>query len=161
MRPFALADAPAIHAVYSDPEVMRWVGRGPVASLDATRTMLRQYMAHQDAHGFAFWAVVDRESGALIGDAGLALTLEGEVEMGYTLGQAWWGRGRATEAATLWVQAAFETLDVPRLRALVEAPNARSRHVLAKLGFHQDGTTMAFEREHLVYRLERPIAPLG
>lgn len=155
LRPFSIDDAPAAHAVYSDPEVMRWVGRGPVASLEATRSMLRQYMAHQDAHGYGFWAVVDRASGRLIGDAGLALTMAGEVEMGYTLGRPWWGRGLGTEVAGLWVAAAFGELDIPRIRALVEAPNRASRHVLEKLGFEEDGVTIAFDREHLVYRLAR------
>lgn len=156
LRPFTLGDAPAVHSVYSDPEVMRWVGRGPVTSVEATRTMLRQYIAHQDAHGFAFWAVIDRETGSVIGDAGLAVTLEGEVEMGYTLGRAWWRQGRASEAAGLWVDAAFSRLGIPRLRALVEAPNAGSRRVLENLGFREDGVTDAFGRPHLVYRLERP-----
>ncbi|MDO9352084.1 MAG: GNAT family N-acetyltransferase [Solirubrobacteraceae bacterium] len=155
LRPFTLDDVPAAHAVYSDPEVMRWVGRGAVSTPAATEGMLRQYIAHQDAHGFAFWAVVDRTSGRVIGDAGLARTIEGEVEMGYTLGRRWWGGGRATEAAGLWLDAAFRQLDIPRLRALVEAPNLGSRHVLEKLGFRQDGSTIAFDRVHLVYRLSR------
>lgn len=159
LRPFVIGDAPEIHAVYSDPYVMRWVGRGAVTTLEATRTMVRQYIAHQDAYGFAFWAVTDRETGRIIGDAGLARTMAGEVEMGYTLGRAWWGRGRGTEAARMWVDAAFGVLDIARLRALVEAPNLASRHVLEKLGFHQDGVMVAFDREHLVYRRSREEAP--
>lgn len=153
LRPFTLDDVPAAHLVYRDPQVMRFVGHGPVASLSGTESMVRQYMAHQRAHGFGFWAVIDRKSGLLIGDAGLARTADGEVEMGYTLAQAWWGRGIATEAATLCVEAARGPLGIPRLRALVEAPNRASRRVLEKVGFHKDGVTMAFDREHVVYRL--------
>jgi RimJ/RimL family protein N-acetyltransferase len=160
LRPFSLDDATAAHAVYSDPAVMRYVGHGPVRDLHGTRSMLRQYMAHQEAHGFGFWAVIDRDSGRLIGDAGLARTLEGEVEMGYTLGRSWWGAGRGTEAASLCVAAAFDQLGITALRALVEAPNQPSRHVLEKLGFREWGVTMAFDREHLVYRLRAP-TPAG
>ena len=155
LRPFTLHDVPQVHQVYSDPEVMRYVGRGAVADLAATTSMVRQYMAHQDAHGYGFWAVVDKASGMVIGDAGLAQTIHGEVEMGYTLGRAWWGAGRGTQAAGLCVRAAFDELEITALRALVEAPNRGSRHVLEKLGFVQDGVTMAFDREHLVYRLLR------
>ena len=155
LRPFVLSDAPQVHRAYSDPEVMRYVGRGAVGDLATTEAMVRQYMAHQDAHGFGFWAVVDRATGDVIGDAGLALTLHGEVEMGYTLGRAWWGAGRGTEAAGLCVGAAFGELRIEALRALVEAPNRASRHVVEKLGFHQDGVTVAFDREHIVYRLAR------
>lgn len=154
LRPFTLADVPAAHLVYSDPVVMRYVGHGAVRSVAGTESMLRQYMSHQRAHGFGFWAVIDNATGALIGDAGLARTVDGEVEMGYTLGQAWWGRGIATQAAGLCVETARGPLGIPRLRSLVEEPNLASRRVLEKLGFERDGVTMAFDREHLVYRLK-------
>lgn len=153
LRPFTLADVPAAHLIYSDPDVMRFVGHGAVSSITGTESMVRQYMAHQRTHGFGFWAVTDRATGVLIGDAGLARTVDGEVEMGYTLAKAWWGRGLGTQAASLCVDAARGPLGVTSLRSLVEAPNLPSRHVLEKLGFEQDGVTMAFEREHLVYRL--------
>jgi RimJ/RimL family protein N-acetyltransferase len=132
---------------------MRYVGHGAVGSITGTESMIRQYMAHQRTHGFGFWAVTDRASGVIIGDAGLARTVDGEVEMGYTLAKAWWGRGLGTEAATLCVAAARGPLGLTRLRALVEAPNVASQHVLEKLGFTRDGVTLAFDREHLVYRL--------
>jgi Acetyltransferase (GNAT) domain len=44
LRPFALSDAPAIQAVYSDPEVMEHVGNGLVGDLEETEAMLRDYM---------------------------------------------------------------------------------------------------------------------
>lgn len=152
LRPFTLADVAAAHLVYSDPDVMRFVGHGAVSSITGTESMVRQYMAHQRTHGFGFWAVTDRATGVLIGDAGLARTIDGEVEMGYTLAKAWWGRGLGTQAASLCVDAARGPLGLERIRALVEEPNLASRHVLEKLGFKRDGVTMAFEREHLVYR---------
>lgn len=154
LRPFTLDDLAAAHEVYSDPRVMRYVGHGPVGTVAGTESILRQFIAHQTSHGFGFWAVVDRRTGALIGDAGLARAASGEVEMGYTLGVPWWGRGIATEAASLCVAAARGPLGIPRLRALVEAPNTGSRRVLSKLGFLPAGVAMAFGREHLVYRLE-------
>lgn len=153
LRPFTLADVPAAHLVYSDPAVMRYVGHGAVGSITGTESMVRQYMAHQRTHGFGFWAVTDRATGVIIGDAGLARTVDGEVEMGYTLAKAWWGRGLGTEAATLCVAAARGPLGLTRLRALVEEPNVASQRVLEKLGFSRDGVTLAFDREHLVYRL--------
>lgn len=151
LRPFTLDDVPAIHRVYSDPDVMRWVGHGAVGTEAATESILRQYMAHQKLHGFAFWAVTDRETGEVIGDAGLARTADGEVEMGYTLARDRWGRGLGTETAALCLKAA-RSIGVERVRALVEEPNSASRHVLEKLGFEQDGVTLAFGRPHLVYR---------
>src|ERR1700712_4597836 len=113
-----------MHEIYSDPEVMRYVGHGAVRTVGGTEAIVRQHISHQRAHGFGFWAVVEREGGTVIGDAGLARTLAGDVEMGYTLGRAWWGRGLATQAGGLCVAAAQGPLTLPGLRALVEAPNA-------------------------------------
>jgi ribosomal-protein-alanine N-acetyltransferase len=155
LRPFQPGDLEAIHAVYSDPEVMRWVGTGPVADPGASERMLESYAAHQRAHGFSFWAVEERSSGALLGDAGLHRTVGGEVELGYTLGRAWWGRGYATEAARAWLDAAFGKLGIEEVVALAEPPNAASLRVLEKLGLRREGTRTAFGREHLLYRIRR------
>jgi ribosomal-protein-alanine N-acetyltransferase len=157
LRPFEPGDLDAIHRVYSDPEVMRWVGTGPVADRSTSERMLAGYAVHQRGHGFSFWAVVENASGALIGDAGLHRTATGEVELGYTLGRAWWGRGYATEAARAWLAAAFGELGIDEVIALAEPPNAASLHVLEKLGLRRDGTRTAFGREHLLYRIRRPI----
>jgi ribosomal-protein-alanine N-acetyltransferase len=156
LRPFEPHDLDAIHRVYSDPAVMRWVGTGPVADRATTERMLAGYAAHQRGHGFSFWAVMESASGALIGDAGLHRTAGGEVELGYTLGRAWWGRGYATEAGRAWLAAAFGELGIDEVIALAEPQNVASLRVLEKLGLRRDGRRTAFGREHLLYRIRPP-----
>src|SRR4051812_31068419 len=131
---------------------MRYVATGPLPDLGMTSRLLHDYMTHQRAWGYSFWAVVERASGTLIGDAGLYRTPLGEVELGYTLGQAWWGRGYATEAAGAWLEAAFSRLGISEVVALAEPANAASLRVLEKLGMRRDGERMAFGRPHSVYR---------
>jgi ribosomal-protein-alanine N-acetyltransferase len=158
LKSFELGDAEAMHAVYSDEEVMRQVGDGPVADIGATEGMLRQCIAHQEEHGFSFWAVVEAASGAVIGDAGLYL-LEGrgpEIEVGYTLGRAWWGRGYATEAAGACVAVAFNQLGAREVVAVADPANAASLRVLDKLGMARVGSRTAYGREHAFYRKIRP-----
>jgi RimJ/RimL family protein N-acetyltransferase len=155
LRPFAPADLDAIHRIYADPEVMRWVGTGPVADRAATERMLDGYAAHQRTHGFSFWAVVERDSQTLIGDAGLHRTLNAETELGYTLAKTAWGRGYATEAGRAWLDAAFGELGLDEVVALAEPPNRASVHVLEKLGLRPDGRRTAFGREHLLFRISR------
>ncbi len=152
MRPFTIADAPAVHGVYSDPEVMRYVGNGAVSSLAATEKMLRDYVDHQRRRGYSFWAVVHRESGELIGDAGLYGG--DEVELGYTLARARWGCGYATEAARAWLDAAFGAHRLREVVALAEPGNPASGRVLEKVGMTRAGTRVAYGREHLVYRAQ-------
>jgi RimJ/RimL family protein N-acetyltransferase len=158
LRPFVIDDAPVIHAVYSDHEVMRHVGEGPVHELAQTEAMLGEYIAHQLAHGFSFWAVIERASGQLIGDAGL-YPLEGqgpEVEVGYTLGAACWGRGYGTEAARACLAAGFDELGLDEIVAVADPANAASVRVLDKLGMRYVGRREAYGREHVVYRATAP-----
>src|SRR4051794_8697329 len=155
LRPFAARDATVVHRVYSDPEVMRYVATGPLADLTMTSRLLRDYMPHQEAWGYSFWAVVERATGTVIGDAGLYRTPIGEVELGYTLGQAWWKGAYATEAAGAWLEAAFSQLGISEVVALAEPANAASLRVLEKLGMRRDGERLAFGRPHSVYRASR------
>jgi [ribosomal protein S5]-alanine N-acetyltransferase len=158
LRPFVVDDAPAIHAVYRDPEVMRHVGEGSVRELAQTEAMLREYIAHQQAYGYSFWAVIERAGGELIGDAGL-YRLEGrgpEVEVGYTLGAAWWGRGYGTEAARACLAVGFEELGLDEIVAVADPANAASVRVLDKLGMRYVGPRQAYGREHVLYRASAP-----
>ncbi len=160
LRPFTLADAPVIHAVYRDPVVMRHVGAGPVPGIDASKAMLRAYIAHQERHGFSFWALLERASGELIGDAGLYRP-DGRrpgAELGYTLRESSWSRGYATEAARACVDAAFGPLGLEELHAIADPANAASIRVLEKIGMRPDGTVDAYGRPHRRFRLRRPAA---
>jgi ribosomal-protein-alanine N-acetyltransferase len=158
LREFTAADIADAHRMYTDPEVMRYVGHGPVRGEAETRGMLAAYAAHQASHGFSFWAVVEHETGALIGDAGLFLSqgVGPEVEVGYTFARESWGRGYATEAASACLAVAFGQLAFDEVIALVVPDNDRSQRVVAKLGMVQDGRRHAYGREHLVFRLKRP-----
>jgi RimJ/RimL family protein N-acetyltransferase len=158
LRPFVDADVEAMHVIYSDPDVMRYVATGPTVDRAATQRLLRDYGLHQRTHGFSFWGVVERSSGALIGDAGLYRTPAGEVELGYTLGAPWWGRGYATEAAGAWLEAAFGPLGVNEVIALAEPANGASLRVLEKVGMRRAGERSAFGRPHVVFRVASPIA---
>ena len=152
LRGFEPADAPAMLAVYGDPEVMRFVGEGNAVDLAGAEAMLSGYADHQRRHGFSFWAVVERASGALIGDAGL-YRVDDEVEVGYTLARARWGRGYATEAARACLDVAFGTLGLDSVTAVADAANPASAHVLEKLGFHEEAPRIAYGRPHRAFRL--------
>ena len=157
LRPFTAADHDAIHAVYADPEVMRYVGHGAHRTMAETQRALRVYADILVAHGYSFVAVVERETGTLVGDAGLnPLAGRGpDIELGYTVARDAWGRGYATEAARALVGHAFGALGAPRVMAQVEPANAGSRHVLEKLGMTPREERTAYGRPHLLYVVER------
>lgn len=154
LRAFTPADLPAIGRVYGDPEVMLEVGEGRPADVPAVAQMVRAAVDHQARHGYSVWALAERASGELIGDAGLYRTGD-EVELGYTLGRAWWGKGYATEAARACLDAAFGDAELTEVIALVTPANTASRRVLEKLGMTEAGHRQAYGRDHVLYRTTR------
>jgi RimJ/RimL family protein N-acetyltransferase len=136
---------------------LRFVGHGAHGSMAETERALRVYADILAARGYSFVAVVEREGGALVGDAGLnPLGGRGpDVELGYTVARTAWGRGYATELGRALVEHAFTALGVPRVVAQVEPANAASRHVLEKLGMTAREERIAYGRPHLLYAVER------
>ncbi len=61
------------------------------------------------------------------------------AEIGYWLGEPFWGRGIATKAVAALVQYAFATFDIVRLDAGVFESNPASMRVLEKNGFLLEG----------------------
>ncbi len=160
LRPFTLADHAAIHAVYADPDVMRFVGHGAHATMAETASALRVYGDVLARRGYSFLAVTERHGGAVVGDGGLhPLAGTGpDVELGYTLARDAWGKGYATELGRALVDYAFGVLGVPRVVAQVEPENAASRRVLTKLGMTEREERTAYGRPHLLYAVTRPVS---
>lgn len=84
-------------------------------------------------------------AGTFVGVAGILppdSELGDEPEIGYMLDSDFHGRGLATEAVLAMVADAFGRRGIPRLAAVVDAPNVASIRVLEKAGFR-------LEREYM------------
>ncbi len=85
------------------------------------------------------WAIAFND--AAVGGCGLHQGKGGDrcnVEIGYWLGEAYWGRGVVTQVARVLTEQAFARPEVTRVFAPVHAGNAASMRVLAKNGFHRE-----------------------
>ena len=87
------------------------------------------------------YAVTLSETGAFIGCAGLENRSNG-LEIGYWIGEPYWGRGYATEAAHALVDLAFRATDIDRLNVSCRVTNTASRRVIHKCGFQYAGQGM-------------------
>ncbi|MCC8165781.1 MAG: GNAT family N-acetyltransferase [Planctomycetes bacterium] len=93
--------------------------------------------------------------GALAGGIGLkplVLDHSGTVELGYWLGQEYWGKGITTRAVALIMPYALDELLYIRVHALVHTPNLASCRVLEKNGFVREGVLRKFVRKNGVIR---------
>ncbi len=89
----------------------------------------------------AGYAITDAETGALIGGAGLNPRGAG-LELGYWIGEPFWGKGFATEAAHAMVDLAFRATEIGELYASCRVINPGSRRVIQKCGFRYLGQGM-------------------
>jgi RimJ/RimL family protein N-acetyltransferase len=98
-------------------------------------------MAAEGRFGGCSYAVTIAETGAFVGCAGLHPKEPG-LELGYWIGEPYWGRGYASEAAHALVDVAFRATDIDVLHVACRVVNAASRRVIRKCGFRYAGHGM-------------------
>jgi RimJ/RimL family protein N-acetyltransferase len=126
-------DAPALHALLSDPETMRYWSTPPHKTLAETEAWVDEgvtAMARGDGHDFAVL-----ESDRLIGR--VAFWMGNEI--GFLFSRAIWGKGYAQEALNVVLRYGFEQLGFKTVRADVDPDNARSLRLLERVGFRRTG----------------------
>ena len=132
LRPFIEADVDLLVALHNDPEVMRFLTGGkPMPH----REVEREYRERFAGHGY--WVAVEKATGEFLGWFAFRPAEgrdPGEVELGYRLRKAAWGKGYATEGARALICKGFAELGVRRVRAKTMAVNLASRQVMGKAG---------------------------
>jgi ribosomal-protein-alanine N-acetyltransferase len=135
LREFGLADAAALFALNNDPEVLRYTGDLPFASVAAARAFVESYEQYA-AYGYGRWAVLLKETSEFLGWCGLKHRPEiPETDLGYRFFRRHWGQGYATEAARACARYGLENLRLPQLVGRVMLGNPASIRVLENAGF--------------------------
>jgi [ribosomal protein S5]-alanine N-acetyltransferase len=140
-------------AMDSDPDVMATLGG--VRSENESWELLRSGLAHWERNGFGPWVFRARETGETVGGSALRrVEIEGrdEVEVGYRVAAAWWGRGIATEMASAVVGVARDRLRLPEIVAFTLPENLASRRVMEKVGFTYERDIEWAALRHVLYR---------
>jgi RimJ/RimL family protein N-acetyltransferase len=170
-REMSEADAPLLHALDSDPAVLRYLRSHPIprelnAHLAHIRDTYLPYYAAGKGHGF--WAVVERESAEFIGWFHLRPGLDyrfaaeagyqaDDLDLGYRLRRKFWKQGIATEGSQALVQRAFDQLGANRVVATALLANRPSTRVMEKVGmcWVQETHLPGFDEPAVTYALER------
>lgn len=156
LRPACRSDAPALHALWTEPQVRRFLWDDVTIRLERAAEVLDKSMASFADRGLGQWLVFERGADALAGFAGLgAMEESGEVELLYGLHPRCWGRGLATEAARALLRLGFEELGLPRILAGADQPNLASLRVIERLGMDYERRTRTPLGWTLYYALTR------
>lgn len=139
----------------ADKEVMRYMRRaGDDATIDRDEALRRstELIERTRSGPLGFWVIEDPASGECAGWGCLKHLDKGEeIEVGYGLRRALWGRGIATEVARRLLRHAFEDLGLERIVAVTRPENAASRNVLTKIGMNYLGLVNRYYGRETTY----------
>lgn len=140
MREFQLEDAEGMYELNNDPDVIRYTGDDPFASIEATRDFIRNYDAYRK-FGTGRLTLLLKETSQYIGWCGLKYDPNSaDTDIGFRLLKKFWNKGYATEASLRTLEYGFNDLMLKKIIGRAMRENIPSIKVLKKIG-------MVFEKE--------------
>lgn len=133
IRELSLSDLPALYELYDKPGMTDFVE--PLYDYETELEYQKAYI--ENMYGFyeyGMWLVFSRETGKLIGRAGLE-----HDEMGYMIAPELWNQGYATEVCRFIIDYARENTDFEELYCRIDERNEASVRLAQKLGFTNSG----------------------
>jgi [ribosomal protein S5]-alanine N-acetyltransferase len=142
-------DAESAFEMYSDPDVTRFISGMIEESVESQRARLQTIIDRYAKlnNGTGFWAIVEKESGQIVGAVmlkqlpGTESNLTEDYEVGWHLRRSSWGKGYATEAGQAAINYGFNILKLPVIYAVTEAENHASISVTQRLNMLSIGRT--------------------
>ena len=141
LRQMERSDAMDMYEYARLQETSRYLLWSPHPSPEYTRAYLSMIGRFYRKGQFFDWAVVDKNSGRMIGTCGFAkLDQKHQIgEIGYVLNPSYHGRGYATEAASAVIRYGFEVLGLNRIEGRYMVENIASRRVMEHCGLVFEG----------------------
>jgi RimJ/RimL family protein N-acetyltransferase len=156
IRKFTSDDLPTLHSMMEKEEVIYAWEHGFTKS--ETRKWLNQQLARYRKDGFGYFAVMLKENGTLIGQAGLfkSKTEEKEiVELGYIFDNLYWKQGYCMESVEACIKFAFDELKLKELYCSIRPENVASIRIVEKAGMEKVGEHVKTYRDkemiHFLY----------
>jgi ribosomal-protein-alanine N-acetyltransferase len=140
LRPFAVADAAAVHRAVGDREVAAMTASIPHPYPDGAARAWIVGQPEAFARGESCVLAITLPAAGVVGAIGLHFeAAHAKAELGYWIAREHWNRGYATEAARALLTHGFGPLQLERVFARCMTRNRASARVLAKLGFVREG----------------------
>jgi RimJ/RimL family protein N-acetyltransferase len=160
LRPHALADFPACLELWTDEQVVRFIG-GRASTAEEVWGRILRYAGMWSLLGFGYWVVEQRGDGAFLGELGFSRFARGlgpdfddAVETGWAFLPSAQGQGFAREALTaalIWLDG---QASAARLVCMIAPLNAASIRLALSAGFspyrsveYKGAASNLFERE--------------
>ena len=155
LREFVHEDWPALHEHYSDPECIKYTFGRVLSEGESWRAMAGM-VGHWHLRGYGPYAIEEKETGAVIGAAGLWYPNDWpEPEIKWALIRKYWGRGFASEAVRgVQAMAARHAPNLP-LISFIHSQNAASIKLAIAVGARLESVVEFHGSEWRIYRHPR------
>lgn len=137
LRPWLEQDAEALYKYASNPNVGPIAGWPIHTSVENSREIIKVVLSQPETY-----AVVLKETGEPIGSIGLIYSqksnieiTQDEMEIGYWVGEPYWGKGLIPEATNELMRYGFEDLNLKAIWCVYFDGNIKSNRVQEKCGF--------------------------
>lgn len=147
LRPLASGDVDAMHQLWTDPDVRKFLWDDVVIAREQAAAAVAASITDFAERGYGLWGVWLSSTDELAGFCGFRPSEAGVPELLYALMLDCWGCGFATEAAVTVLTYGFRSLGFARVVAATDHPNRASVRVMERLG-------MVFERRGLLNGLD-------
>jgi RimJ/RimL family protein N-acetyltransferase len=142
LRPFNPGDFDDLYAYQSRPDVARylsWDARDRAQVQEALACQCEETALSAEGDWLTF-AVVWRQAGKVVGEAGLKLISweNRQGEIGFVFNPDYHGRGLATEAAESLLMLGFDTIGWHRIIGSCDARNHSSARLMERIGMRRE-----------------------
>ncbi|MGI9516621.1 MAG: GNAT family N-acetyltransferase, partial [Pirellulaceae bacterium] len=142
LRPFTQADAPVVQELLQCREIAAHTRsiEHPYPEGGAEKWISQHEEFWNEGKASVFAICEKPNIDVPVGAIGLELNSSDEnAELGYWVGQPYWGRGFCTEAAEVVVRFGFDHFGLHKIHAHHMTRNPASGRVLKKIGMHLEG----------------------
>ncbi len=175
LTPLGMEDIDIAIELFTDPRVMEFLW--DVETVEEIQKEMTTSIRRSAGGAIGVWVIRDLESHEKFGtccllplpidedDTNWDLVVESqsidyEIEIGFIIKHAAWGKGIATEAAQGLLNFAFENIDTEEIVAVIDDENSRSRNVLLKIGMKEIGIRSAYNTSCPGFRINREEWPM-
>lgn len=142
IREHSTEDFKAILDIYQDKSMTDYIE--PLYEIEEEREYQKKYIdVVYKFYGYGLWLIVDKETGEVIGRAGVESKENCEdinqVELSYQVKKEYQNKGIATEVCRAIVEYTFKRLEKDSIIANVNKKNIPSIRIMEKLGFNSLG----------------------
>jgi ribosomal-protein-alanine N-acetyltransferase len=158
LQPWTYKDVDALHALWTAPEVRRYLWDDVVITRDVAERLVDSHVATSAHHDIGYWALhllpVSLAEAPVAGFCGFRFVDDGpEIELMYGLQAEHWGKGLATEACRAAIEYLWRSTEFQLVYARTDPPNQGSVRVMRRLGMEHESTTPSA----ITYVLRRPL----